>query len=51
VRTVEVVYSMLAVGVCSFAPEVVAVGVLIEGVEELPWKKIPPVEVLTVAVG
>jgi hypothetical protein len=50
VRTVEVVYSMLAVGVCSFAPEAVAVGVLIEAVEELPWKKMPPVDVLTVPV-
>jgi hypothetical protein len=42
---------MLAVGVCSFAPEAVEVGVLIEAVEELPWKKIPPVDVLTVPVG
>lgn len=41
---------MLAVGVCSFAPEAVAVGVLIEVVEELSWKKMPPVDVLTVPV-
>lgn len=42
---------MLAVGVCSFAPEAVEVGVLISAAEELPWKKIPPLDVLAAPVG